>query len=93
MNVPESQNGRNNCTDTNFYYFDINLFLIDDAWCKLCNIWLLLCEISSRSITIPQFNTGGKHCYVAVVTEGRMIDDNWKKQTKNQPANLNSSIS
>ena len=28
---------------SSFYYSDINLFLIDDAWCKLCNIWLLLC--------------------------------------------------
>ena len=31
----------------------ILMFLIDDAWCKLCNIWLLLCKNNSRSITIP----------------------------------------
>ena len=40
----------------------ILMFLICDAWCKLCNIWLLLCENNSRSITIPELNTGGKYC-------------------------------
>ena len=47
---------------SSFYYSDINLFLIDDTWCKLCNIWLLLCENNSRSITILDLNTGGKYC-------------------------------
>ena len=72
MNMPKSQNGQNNCilciwpaswsTDTSqFYYSDINLFLTDDAWCKLC-IWLLLCEDNSRSTSIPELNTGGKYC-------------------------------
>ena len=44
-----------------FFYFDINLFLIDDTWCKLCNIWLLLCENRSRSIIILELHTGGKY--------------------------------
>ena len=34
---------------SSFYYSDINLFLIDHACCKLCNIWLLLPENNSRS--------------------------------------------
>ena len=38
----------------------IILFLIYDAWCKLYNIWLLLCEKNSRSITIQELNTGRK---------------------------------
>ena len=38
----------------------LNLFLIDDPQCKLCNIWLLLCENNSRSVTIPKLNTGGE---------------------------------
>ena len=37
-------------------------FIIDYAWCKLCKIWLLLCENNSRSITIQELNTGAKHC-------------------------------
>ena len=43
-----------------FYYSDINLFLIDDAWRKLRNIWLFLCDNNSRSITVPELNTGEK---------------------------------
>ena len=61
--MQESENGQNNCliymgpascsTDTSsFYYSEINLFLIDDTWCKLSNIWLLLCENNTRSITM-----------------------------------------
>ena len=41
-----------------FYYS-----LTDDACCKLCNIWLLLCENNSRSITILELNTWIKYCY------------------------------
>ena len=41
-----------------FYYS-----LTDDAWRKLCNIWLLLCENNSRSITILELNTWIKYCY------------------------------
>ena len=37
-------------------------FLIDDALCKLCNMWLLLRKNSSKSITISKLNTGGKYC-------------------------------
>ena len=40
----------------------ICMFLIGDPLCKLCNIWLFLCENNSRSITIPELNTGGKYC-------------------------------
>ena len=50
-------------TDTSqFYYSDINLFLIYDACCKLCNAWLLLCQNNSRSITILELNIGRKYC-------------------------------
>ena len=38
----------------------INLFLIYDAWWKLCNIWLFLCENNSRSITIQELNNERK---------------------------------
>ena len=39
----------------------ILMFLIDDAWCKLCNTGLLLYENNSRSTTEPEVNTGGKY--------------------------------
>ena len=43
-------------------HFDFIIpILIDDAWCKLCNTWLLLCENNSRSITILELHTGGKY--------------------------------
>ena len=64
------------------YYSDINLFLIDDAWRKVCNIWLLLCEINSR-LSLYQSLTL-KENIVAVISQDRMIDDNLKKQIKNQ---------
>ena len=60
----------------------LNLFLIDDLLCKLCNIWLLLCENNSRSITIPKLNTGGTYC--CSYYQDKVIDDNWKKQIKNR---------
>ena len=40
-----------------FYYSDINLFLIDAAWYNLCNIWLLLWENNSRSIRSYQYRS------------------------------------
>ena len=66
-------NGQNNCiiyvwpafwsTYTfYFYYFDINLFLIDDACCKLYNMWLFPCENNSRGINMLEFHIGGKYC-------------------------------
>ena len=42
---------------SSFYCCNINLFLIDYVWCKLCNIWLLLFENNSRSLTLEE-----KHC-------------------------------
>ena len=66
---------------SSFYYSDINLFLIDYTWCKLYNIWLLRCENNSRSITIQQLNTGGKHCFSYYTR--RVIDHNLERQTKN----------
>ena len=91
LNVPEN---KNNCilyvtswsTDvSSFYYSDINLFLIDYACCKLCNIWLLLFENNFRSYHY----TGASHWrknIVAVVTQGRVRDDNLKRQIKNRPS-------
>ena len=90
LNVPEN---KNNCilyvtslsTDvSSFYYSDINLFLIDYACCKLCNIWLLLFENNFSSYHY----TGASHWrknIVAVVTQDRVIDDNLKRQIKNRP--------
>ena len=74
---------------TVFFIFDqllgalyLNLFLIDDPLCKLCNIWLLLCENNSRSITIPDLNTGGKYC--CSYYQDQVIDDNLERQIKNR---------
>ena len=47
-----------------FYYSDINLILIDYAWCKVCNIWLLLCENNSNLPSLivgGRINIGGRH--------------------------------
>ena len=65
-----------------FYYSDINLFLIDYACCKLCNIWLFQFKINSRSYHY----TGASHWrknIVAVITQDRVINDNLKRQIKN----------
>ena len=66
-----------------FHYSDINLFLIDLACCKLCNIWLLLFENNSRRY----HTTGASHWrknIVAVITQERVIDENLKRQIKNR---------
>ena len=66
-----------------FYYSDSNLFVIDYAYCKLCNIWLLLFENNSRSYHY----TGASHWrknIVAVITQDRLIDSNLKRQIKNR---------
>ena len=63
---------------SSFYYSDINLFLIDYACGKLCNIWLLLFRNNSRSYHY----TGASHWMkniVAVITQDRVIDDNLKR--------------
>ena len=39
---------------SSFYCSDINLFLIDYAWCKLSNKWLLLYGSNCMSITIQE---------------------------------------
>ena len=36
------------------YCSDINMLLIDYAWCKLCNKWLLLSENNPRSLTLDE---------------------------------------
>ena len=89
--MPENKNNRilyvtSWSTDvSSFYYSDINLFLIDYACCKLCNIWLLLFDNNFRSYHY----TGASHWrknIVAVVTQGRVRDDNLKRQIKNRPS-------
>ena len=57
----------------------ILMFFIYDAWCKLCNIWLLLCENNSWSITIPELNTGGKYCCNYYSRQG----DRWQFEKAN----------
>ena len=49
------------------------MFLIDDAWVKLCNIWLLILDNNSGSITKPDLNTGGKYYCSYCPTQG----DRW----------------
>ena len=66
---------------SSFSYCDINLFLVDYACCKLCNIWLLLFEKKSRSYHY----TGASHWrknIVGVVTQDKVIDYNLKRQIK-----------
>ena len=68
---------------SSFYYSDINLFLIDYAYCKLCNISLLFFKNNSRSYHY----TGVSHwrkTIVAVITQDRVADDYLKRQTKNR---------
>ena len=91
MNVPENQNNgilyvtASWSTDiSSFYYSNINLFLIDYGCFKLCNIWLLLFENNCRS----NHYTGASYCWknvVSVITQDRVIDENLKRQIKNQP--------
>ena len=68
---------------SSFYYSDINLFLIDYACCKLCNISLLLFENKSRICHC----TGASHWrknIATVINQDRVIDGNLKKQIKNR---------
>ena len=60
----------------------LNMFLINDALCKLCNIWLLLCKNNSRSITILELSTGGKYCcsyYLRHADRWQFGKANWKQ--------------
>ena len=68
---------------SSFYYSDINLFLIDYACCKLCNVQLLFFESNVRSYHDTGDSNWRKNI-VAVVTLDRVIDDNLKKQIKNR---------
>ena len=67
---------------SSIYYSDINLILFDYAWHSLCNIWLLLVESNSRSITIQGLNLTLRKNIVAVITEDEVLDDNLKRQIK-----------
>ena len=62
-----------------FYYSDINLFLIDYARCKLCNIWSLLVENKSRNYHYTAVSHWKKNI-VEGFTQDRVIDDNFKRQ-------------
>ena len=67
---------------TQFYYSDINLFLIDDTWCKYvmydCSSARTTPGVSLyRSLTLEEN-------IIAVITQDRMIDDNLKRQIKNR---------
>ena len=68
---------------SSFYYSDINLFLIDYACFRLCNISLLLFENNSRSYHYRRALHWRRNI-VAVITQDRLIDDNLKRQIKNQ---------
>ena len=65
-----------------FCCYSVNLFLIDYAWQELYNIWLLLFENNSRSLTIKDYHW--RNNIVAVIVHDRVIDDNLKMQIKNQ---------
>ena len=61
------------------YCSDINLFLIDYAWCELCNKWLLLFDNNTRSLTLEE-----KHWYPiilswAVIAQDRIIGYQFEK--------------
>ena len=71
---------------SSFSYSDINLFFIDCACCKLCNIWLLLFENNSRSYNYTGASQW-RNNIVAVITQDRwwyVIDNNLKGQIKNR---------
>ena len=66
---------------SSFFYSDINLFLIDYACCKLCNIWLLLFGNNTRNF----HHAGASHWrknIVAVIKQVRVIDDHLKRLIK-----------
>ena len=65
-----------------FHCFDSNLFLTDYALQELRNIWLLLFENYSKSITIQ--GDHWRNNIFAVITHARVIKDNLKKQIKNR---------
>ena len=66
-----------------FYCSDINVLpnSIDDAQLELCNIWLLLVEDRSRSIT--KQDTRGTTFFQLLLANCWMIDDKLKSQIKN----------
>ena len=65
-----------------FYCSDINVLLVDYSQWELYNIWLLLVEDNSASITIQEKHW--RNSIVAVITSGWMIDDNLTSQIKNR---------
>ena len=65
-----------------FYCSDINLLLNDYSWRELYNIWSLLFENNSRSVTLQKYHW--KNNIVAVITRDNVIDDNLKRQIKNR---------
>ena len=68
---------------SSFYYSGIDLFLIYNVCCKLCNISLLFFENNSRSYHYTGASYWRKNT-VAVITQDRVIDDNLKRQIKNR---------
>ena len=68
---------------SSFYYSDVNLFLINYAWCKLRNIWLLLFENNSRSITIQELSTWGR-TLLQLLLKIRWYVTIWKGKIKNR---------
>ena len=64
-----------------FYYSDINLFLIDYACYKLCNIWLILFENNSRSYDYTGASYWRKNTAVAIA-QGR-VGDRWQFEKAN----------
>ena len=62
-----------------FYYSGINLFLINYVCCKLCSIWLLLFENSSRSYHYTGASQWRKNI-VTVITQDR-VGDRWQFET------------
>ena len=62
---------------SSFYCSDMNLLLIDYAWCKRCNKRLFLFDNNSRSLTLEEN-------IFAVITQVRVIDGNLKKKSQNE---------
>ena len=71
---------------SSFDYSHVNLFLIDYVCHTVCNIWVLLFKNNSTNChcTGTSEKKTRKRKIGAVITQDRVIDDNLKRQIKNQ---------
>ena len=67
---------------TEKHYAILNLLLIDDAWCKLCNIWFSSARATS-GVSI-YWSLALEENIIARITQDEVVDDNLKRQIKNR---------